>query len=42
MSVEGREKAAAIYTSIDKSLCEPQDRSFRRASATAGPEPWGT
>ncbi len=29
MSAEGREKAAPIYTSTDKSLCEPQDRSLR-------------
>ncbi len=26
----------------DRSICEPQDYSLRWASATAGPEPWGT
>ncbi len=42
LSGEGREKAAPVSTSADRSLCEPQDRSLRCASATAGPEPWGT
>ncbi len=34
--------AVPVSTSADRSICEPQDRSLRCASAAAGPESWGT
>ncbi len=39
LSGEGRDKAVPVSTSADRSICEPQDRSLRCASAAAGPEP---
>ncbi len=41
LSGEGRDKAAPVSSSADRSICEPQDCSLPCASAAAGPEPWG-
>ncbi len=42
LSGEGRDKAVPVSNSADRFICEPQDCSLCCASATAGPEPWGT
>ncbi len=42
LSGEGIEKTAPVSTSADRSICEPQDRSLRCASAAAGPEAWAS
>ncbi len=42
LSGEGRDKAVPVSNSADRFICEPQDCSLCCASATVGPEPWGT